>query len=137
MQHDFSQRIDEIAESEGRYLREAYLFVFAALDYTVRELNRAHAPESGRHVSGQELAWGIADFACEQYGPMARAVLAHLGIHETIDFGHIVFSLVDAGLMRKTEEDHLEDFQNVYDLDAVFDPKRIQSTLKSVAIEQL
>lgn len=137
MQDDFLNQIETLADQEGQYKREAYLFIFAALDYTVRALKRANAPEAGRHVSGPELAWGIADYACDQYGPFARAVLEHWGITQTVDYGHIVFSLVEAGLMRKTEEDDLEDFRNVYSFDDVFDPKRIQGQLKSIVIEQL
>lgn len=137
MQDDFLTQIEVLADRDGKYKREAYLFIFAALDYTVRALKRIDAPESGRHVSGAELAWGIADYACEQYGPMARPVLEHWGIFQTIDFGRIVFALVEEGLMRKTEEDDLEDFTDVYDFDDVFDPRRIQSKLKPVVIEQL
>ncbi|MFT5367129.1 MAG: putative repeat protein (TIGR04138 family) [Candidatus Latescibacterota bacterium] len=137
MQDDFLLKIETLADSEGLYKREAYLFIFAALDYTVRALNRASAPESGRHVSGPELAWGTADYAREQYGPLARAVLEHWGITQTVDFGRIVFSLVEAGLMRKTEEDDLDDFRDVYTFDEVFDPKRIQSKLKPIVLEQL
>lgn len=137
MHNDFSHRIDLISECYSQYKRDAFMFTFAALDHTVRALNRAYEPEMGRHVSGQELAWGIADYAREQYGPIARTVLAHWGIRETIDFGHIVFALVDAGLMRKTKDDSLEDFRGVYDFDDVLDPKRIQKTLKPIAVEQL
>lgn len=137
MQEDFLIKIEKLADTEGQYKREAYLFIFAALDYTVRALNRVHAPESGRHVSGPELAWGIADYARDQYGPLARAVLEHWGMTQTIDFGRIVFSLVDAGLMRKTEEDDLSDFSDVYTFDEIFDPKRIQSKLKPIVLEQL
>lgn len=137
MQDDFLSKIETLADAEGLYKREAYLFIFAALDYTVRALNRAQAPEAGRHVSGPELAWGIADYAKEQYGPLARYVLEHWGLTQTTDFGRIVFSLVEAGLMRKTEDDDLEDFADVYTFDEVFDPKRIQSKIKPVALEQL
>jgi len=136
MQDNFLQQVEDLADQDGRYGREAYLFTFAALDHTVRALNRDHEPESSRHVSGQELAWGIANYAREQYGPMARTVLAHWGLNTTLDFGNIVFALIEEGLMRKTENDSLEDFADVYDLDEVFDPKRIQSELK-IPIEQI
>ena len=136
MQDNFLQQVEDLADQDGRYGREAYLFTFAALDHTVRALNRDHEPESSRPVSGQELAWGIANYAREQYGPMARTVLAHWGLNTTLDFGNIVFALIEEGLMRKTENDSLEDFADVYDLDEVFDPKRIQSELK-IPIEQI
>lgn len=136
MPDDFFQQVEQLAEQDGRYGREAYFFVFAALDHTVRALNRAEEPEIGRHVTGSELAWGIADYVREQYGPMTSSVLSHWRLNTTLDIGHIVFSLIDAGLMRKTENDSLEDFADVYSFEEVFDPKRIQKDLK-VPIEQL
>jgi uncharacterized repeat protein (TIGR04138 family) len=136
MPDDFFQQVEQLAEQDGRYGREAYFFVFAALDHTVRALNRAEEPEIIGNVTGQELAWGIADYTREQYGPMARSVLSYWGLNATLDFGHIVFSLIDAGLMRQTENDSLKDFANVYDFDEVFDSKRIQNELK-IPIEQI
>ena len=56
---------------------------------------------------------------------------------QTVDFGRIVYSLVDAGLMRKTEDDDLDDFRDVYIFGEIFDAKRIQSKLKSTVLEQL
>lgn len=51
---------------------------------------------------------------------LAKTVLNHWGLRTTEDFGKIVFALVEAGLMRKTDEDTLEDFQGVYDFDEEF-----------------
>ncbi len=38
----------------------------------------------------------------------------------TADFGEIVFRLVEAGLMGKTETDSLADFEDGFDFDEVF-----------------
>ena len=136
--HEFLRKIEEIAERDGRYRNEAYLFIYAALEYTVRKLkrDRSQTPES-RHVTGQELSGCIADYAREQYGPITRAVFEYWGIRETLDFGRIVFNLVDAGMMGKRAEDSLEDFREVYDFDETFDPKRIQSTPGRLDLEHL
>ena len=121
-EHDFIKQVEELAERDGRYRREAYFFLYAALEFTVRDLGRdKEETQEKRHVSGQELARGIAAFAREQYGPMARSVLEHWGITKTDDFGGMVFALVKAGLMSKTEEDRIEDFSGVYDFDNEFD----------------
>ena len=40
-----------------------------------------------------------------------------------MDFGHIVFSLVEVKLLGKTEEDSVADFKNVYDFSEAFDPQ--------------
>jgi uncharacterized repeat protein (TIGR04138 family) len=54
-----------------------------------------------------------------RYGLMARTVFRRWGIEKTDDFGEIVFNLVEATLMSKTNEDSRRDFQGVYDLDRV------------------
>ena len=36
------------------------------------------------------------------------------------DFGRIVFALVDAGMMHKTDEDRIDDFVNVFDFKDAF-----------------
>jgi uncharacterized repeat protein (TIGR04138 family) len=37
-----------------------------------------------------------------------------------VDFGNIVFSLVDAGLMGKTEQDSIADFIDIYNFEDEF-----------------
>ena len=134
----FFDRIEQIAEQSGRYRREAYLFVYASLEYTVRKLGRNRSATSrGRHICGQELCRGIADYARERYGPMTRSVFAHWNVLSTLDFGRIVFELVDTGMMSKTDEDSLDDFRDVYDFDEEFDPKRIQSCPETIDLDRL
>ncbi len=104
----------------------------------MRSLGRAEPDFPGsRHVTGQELARGIADYGRDRFGPLARAVFAHWGIRETLDFGHIVFSLVDNGLMGRTDEDSLEDFRDVYDFDEAFAPRVIQARLRDLDLDRL
>lgn len=106
----------------GPYPPEAYAFLQEGLSYTSSRLAEEETlePTDGRHVTGQELCIGLRDFAIEQYGLLARTVLECWGIRRTEDFGRIVFSMVEAGLMRKTDEDCLEDFQFVYDFEEAF-----------------
>jgi uncharacterized repeat protein (TIGR04138 family) len=118
---DIVQKIEELTEGDKRYKKEAYFFLYAALDYTVRKLGRHHyATERERHVTGQELLKGISEYGWMQYGPMTKAVFIHWGITKTSDFGEMVFTLIRVGLMNKTEEDTLEDFRDVYDFDKEF-----------------
>jgi len=117
---------DSIRPLAGRYPPAAFSFVLEGLRHTVRSIRKADAadPKSAegdsRHISGQELCLGLRDFAIDQYGLLAKAVLVTYGITRTEDFGRIVFILVEAGLMRKTEEDHIEDFEHVFDFDESF-----------------
>lgn len=75
----------------------------------------------GTHVSGQELCLGLRALAVEKYGLLARTVLHGWGVRSTEDFGKIVYAMVDAGLLRTSEDDSMEDFQGVYDFDEAFE----------------
>jgi len=114
---EFLDVIDRITTKDARYKAEAYSFVMAALHYTLKKLKRP------RHLTGGELLEGIRKYSLEQFGPLTRTVFDYWGIKNTEDFGCIVFNLVDAKLLSKTEEDSLEDFKNVYDFKEAFDAK--------------
>ncbi len=110
----------------SKYPFDAFLFVQRGLDYTVRRIHGDPASAqdaANRHVSGQSLCNGLRDYALQQYGLLARAVLGHWRIHSSEDFGHIVFALVDAGLMHKTDDDSIDDFIGVYEFDEAFAPE--------------
>ncbi|HEX6134569.1 MAG TPA: Minf_1886 family protein [Longimicrobiales bacterium] len=98
-----------------RYEEAAYVFVLSALNYVLERL-----PEP-RHISGRELAEGVRDLALERFGPMARTVLEHWGVRQTADVGHIVFALVESGVLIKQDEDTPGDFENVFDFDEAFE----------------
>ena len=68
-------------------------------------------------MSGRELLEGVRDLALEEFGLMARVVFRLWGIEQTDDFGEIIFNLIDAKLLSKTESDSRADFHDVFDLD--------------------
>jgi len=68
-----------------------------------------------RHVSGQELCWALRDLALQRWGGLAELVLRSWNVTETLDFGRIVFALVEHQLMQKQPHDRLEDFERVYE----------------------
>jgi len=102
---------------DPRYNLEAYQFVCQAVDHTCRKLG------GRRDVSGRELLDGICDLALEQFGFLARLVFEHWGIRRTDAFGDIVFSLVDVGLLRKSERDRKADFHEVFPLRQALDQR--------------
>jgi uncharacterized repeat protein (TIGR04138 family) len=116
----FIKKIEGILEKDSSYKFEAYTFVLAALHDTVTRLKKP------RHITGQELALGISKYALDQFGPMAMTVLHHWGIRTTLDFGKIVFALIDVKLLSKQPEDKLEDFDRVYDFADVFGKYKIE-----------
>ena len=106
----------------GAYPPEAYDFVQQGLSFTVQHFHgRAAKPRANRHVSGQQLCEGIRQYALNQYGMLAATVLRMWNIQSTVDFGRIVFALIEAGQMQKTDEDTIEDFRNVYDFKTAFE----------------
>ncbi|MFU8781108.1 MAG: Minf_1886 family protein [Kiritimatiellia bacterium] len=108
-----------ICQKDPRYDMEAYLFLREALECTVHKLKKS-ASGPHRHISGRELAQGFREYAIEQFGPLTLAVLAKWGVHRSEDIGAIVFNLVEAGELGKTEEDTLQDFSNLFDFYEVF-----------------
>ena len=116
----FVKKIEGILEENSSYKFEAYTFVLAALHDTVSLLPKP------RHITGGELALGIRKYALDQFGPMAKTVLHHWGVRTTLDFGKIVFALIDVGLLSKQPEDRLEDFDKVYEFEDSFGKYKIE-----------
>jgi len=120
--------LNSIAEKAG-YKVDAFLFVQRGLEFTVRRIHgepphRAELDDEdeqpSRHISGQDLCLGLRDFAKREYGLLAKGVLARWRVHQSEDFGRIVFAMVDAGLMHKTQEDRLKDFTDVFNFNEAF-----------------
>jgi len=122
MNREEPRALQQLAE-KTRYPVDAFHFVRRGLDYTVRRAhkNPERLPEHERHVSGRQLSHGLREFAVEQYGAMARTVLQRWRIHRTEDFGRIVFSMVEGGLMQATEGDSIRDFESVFQFEDAFD----------------
>lgn len=111
---DFRRVIEDICERDSRFKPDSYEFVLQALHFTQKKLARQG------HVSGQELAEGIREYALQTYGGMARTVLGHWGIRRTSDLGEIVFLMIEHRLLSRTEQDSPEDFRDVYDFETAF-----------------
>lgn len=108
----------------GPFPREAFQFVRDGLAHAVElthgEGQAGDDTDESKHVTGQQLCIGLRDYAIERYGRLARTVLDHWGLRSTEDFGRIVFAMVDAQLMHKTDDDTLADFVNVFSFDEAF-----------------
>lgn len=104
----------------SRYHRFAYLFVLEALNRTQQLLKRPKQHDEQQHVSGPELLQGFRELAYEQFGGMALTVFRQWGLTSTNDVGHIVWELIERGNMRKTDQDRLTDFFDLYSFEEVF-----------------
>ncbi len=134
----FTDAIARICASDTRYAPEAYLFLNEGLARTLQQIQERE--KRYRQITGAELAGGLRDYALDQFGPLAMTVLGRWGIHATRDFGEIVFTLLSVGLLGKTDEDKIEDFDDLYDFDQAFrapfrprPPRRKASPQKTTA----
>ncbi len=124
----FQQAVEAICAKDARYATEAYYFLREALDHTGKAVNKdARSPVRPRHVTGAELCEGIREYALQEFGPLAFLVLDTWGLHATADFGELVYNLIAAGKLGKTDEDKKSDFNAVYDFaDAFVKPYEVE-----------
>ena len=120
----FEEDLDRIVKNDSRYHRDVYLFIREALDHARRLVDRKAREQvrhvAGQHVTGQELLAGIREYALAQFGPMAITVFEEWGVRNCRDFGEIVFNMVEAGLLAKTDQDSRADFEEGYDFEEAF-----------------
>ena len=102
----FKEAVDRVTQQDKRYAPEAYFFVRDGLEHTTKNLRKG-ARGLARHVNGKELSEGLCNYALDEYGPLAYYTLKRWGITRTDDFGEIVFALIAAGMLGKTDEDNL------------------------------
>ena len=119
--------IFELLERDRRYKPDAYAFVREALNYAQQKMGVGRYPHENNeepppeaHLTGQQLCEAIRKFAIEQYGYLAKLVLGNWGISCTSDFGEIVYNMIEIELMKKSDQDRREDFDDCYDFDEVF-----------------
>ena len=116
--------IEEIARQDGRYDPKALKFIYEGLGKTVQNIrDREMSQEQLRHITGQELATGLAELATERWGRLAKMVLNNWGVKTTRDLGEIVYLMISHNWMSAQETDTIEDFNNVFDFEDVFEKR--------------
>jgi uncharacterized repeat protein (TIGR04138 family) len=138
---------DELAKviaNDPRYSIEAYAFILESLnqarqlklksaprdrpdDPTAKPVRKPRAaadaagkPRVSGHVNAAQLCDAVRKLALRQYGMLGGTVLAHWGVRSTSDIGDIVFNLIAAGGLEKTESDTRSDFDNVFEFETAF-----------------
>ncbi|HEX6885786.1 MAG TPA: Minf_1886 family protein [Planctomycetota bacterium] len=109
-----------LALKDGRYSPEAFRFLFEALPHAMRLAGKGEAQSTPKHVTGQEVVAGLRMLAAQQFGPLAAGVWRSWGVNSTLDWGQIVFLLVENRHLNRQESDTLEDFREGFDFDEVF-----------------
>ncbi len=119
-----TQSVSRVAVQRRAYPAEALEFVREGLAHTVRMVHGSEPVDldagESHHVSGRQLCLGLRSLAVEKWGRLAGLVLRRWGVAGTIDFGRIVFDMVQAGVLRTSPEDTLEDFRDVFAFDEAF-----------------
>jgi len=112
---EYLERLRNLAQSDGRYRLQAFIFLHEALDHTLKMVGQK------RHVTGRELLEGVRRLALEKFGMMARLLLESWGVRSTEDVGEIVFLLVESSIWGRTETDSRDDFADGYDFRQAFE----------------
>jgi len=125
----FRSIVTEILQKDRRYKEEAYYFINEAVAYA-SELYQKPRFGKKRHLSIDELCEAICEFSLNEFGAMAFTVLQIWGLETTLDFGHVVFNLIDANVLAASDNDKLGDFDEIFTLDErlrqPFHPKNTQ-----------
>jgi len=111
--------LESIASEDGRYDAMALKFVYEGLGVTIEKIRRNQLEK--RHISGGELSKGLGDLAMERWGRLSRLVLNRWGVHTTRDLGEIVYLMIANNWMTAQQDDKIDDFDNVYDFERVFE----------------
>lgn len=113
-------RIRSIALADGRYAPEAFRFLLEGLERAIELAGRDALAGQARHVTGREVLAGLVDLARSSFGPLTPQVWRSWGVREALDWGHVVFLLVDNGLLSRQDSDSIDDFRATLDLEGEF-----------------
>jgi len=118
-----------LADRDGRYQPEAFVFIQESVGVTVQMINNGEIKRDSAdhdknefHVTGQELLRGVLRLSRDRWGMLAPVVFDFWGIHSTEDFGEIVFLMVEDEEMewKKRDCDSRKDFANGFDFATSF-----------------
>ena len=114
-------KILDVIRDDPRYPYEAYEFVCDAVPFTQERLGRVPEedddPDADYHVTGAELLRGTCELAVEEFGMMAPVVFRQWGFRATGDIGNVVFNLIKAERLSRSDRDDPDDFHDLFDLD--------------------
>ncbi|MBL8763101.1 MAG: hypothetical protein JNM07_02390 [Phycisphaerae bacterium] len=115
---------DVVRNRAAQIPEAAFQFVREGLGHTVKSIQAqgadTMATDTPRHVTGQQLCFGLRDLAIERYGKLAGTVFRRWGVRRTDDFGVMVYALIDRGEMKRSDGDSIDDFHAVYDFEESF-----------------
>ena len=111
-------KLYDIVEKDPKYSKDAYLFCLQVVKKTLQS-----QPLRG-HVRGAVIVEVLYSEARNQFGPLAKTVLEHWGIHSPRCIGDIIFRLVEEGILNKSSQDSIQDFEASPSMDMIFNPEK-------------
>ena len=122
--------IRKLCEEDDSFPPMAYCFVrdsvHKALDLISKKAKKSLQPSyvdddnAPPDISGASLTYFLRDVLLSEFGPFAIDVLDAWHITKTQDFGTIVYKLVSVDILGKSENDSIEDFDDVFDFVKTF-----------------
>ena len=108
---------------DGRYPAEAYAFLREGLSQAVSDVyGQKETIVDQRHVTPLQLCQALSKLAVERWGMLAPTVLKRWNIKTTMDFGNMVYLMIEYGYMNKTEQESQEDFRDLFAFTEAFAP---------------
>lgn len=118
--------IRKICEEDDTFPPMAYCFVrdsvHKALDNIVKARRQIPfaADDEPPDIKGADLCRFFRDTLINRFGPSAIDVLDTWNIKKTSDFGKIIYKLISVEILGKSENDSIEDFDDVFDFTEEF-----------------
>ena len=106
----------QLAAKDAPYPSAAFIFI-------ARSISFATMQAKGQHVTALDVCRAVRDYAKYSLGGQAQAtlILALMKIKRSEDVGDIVDRLVKAGRFVASESDSLDQFNNVFTLENLFE----------------
>ena len=113
--------IRKICEEDDTFPPMAYCFVRDSVHKALDNIAKAKrqnlfADDDPPDIKGADLCRFFRDTLINRFGPSAIDVLDTWNIKKTSDFGKIIYKLISVEILGKSENDSIEDFDDVFDL---------------------
>ena len=117
--------IRKIYEEDDTFPPMAYCFVRDSVHKALENIAKVNREigfdnEVPPDIKGADLCRFFRDTLLTRFGPCAIDVLDTWNIKQTSDFGKIIYKLISVEILGKSENDSIEDFDNVYDFTEEF-----------------
>jgi len=116
----FHEAVSAIVAENPQFHPEGYHFLRDSLESALKKRSKAKQSPASPHISSAELLESFRKLALKEFGPMAPTVLEYWGMRSCRDIGRMVFHLVEAGVLGRTEEDTIEGFDRGFDFHEAF-----------------